>query len=527
MKRLCAILAAAFVILAPGMAFAVSSFAVDEEGGGVYVKSAGETAVTANEDAALTVPAVDRADIERNEQYRKLMAMKGKKERRKSLSEEAKALRPKALAETATRLGFQQGYAYRYAQIADVLKQRSLLLDSIFNFGPLLLENGKVMPPVIVFADSFAEIRNPDEMVETGVTYKILEPAHFVTVQPSWRDYLLLPDDAVRVEKVHDSMLPLDAAEQLVWQEAISESWITGMEQADIMFQTGVNRMLVDLRGIIQYRILERQGYIAMPQIARGHLSIRVGDENLEFDQRVFRITEKARFKEIDRKKKTKVDLTKPQTKAGQKAARRPVKRPVKKSVAKPVTVKKPANTGPKLSLPSQQREIEVFVETPASSVDIRAKGNMDPADVAIEVLKKKRAATAESPEAMQPPYVMPIREDQAPPLTAAGTPSGETPALSPVPAEEAGSNGAANAAQESGERRERPEMRPETGVRENTGKGAADPSFGESSEARVKPAPENAPEKPSVAPAKEDEETDPAFELDRPQKSGKKGLWD
>ena len=243
------------------------------------------------------VPPATVGEMKADPQYKKLHDLKGKSNK-PSLSAEMKALRPKAIEETAQRVGVQEGYVWRYKQILSKLKSREQALDAIFDFGPLLLHGRTVMPPVITSADAYTEIRDPSNMVRVGSAYKILRPARFISVEPSWRDYLLVPEGAVKVEPIHASVLPTDSDEQAVWQSALDEGWMRGVEHADDMFRRGVNKLMVDMRGIIQYRVLEEAGYVSMPQVSRGHYAIRVGDKDLEFDQETFRIVEESKFKD-------------------------------------------------------------------------------------------------------------------------------------------------------------------------------------------------------------------------------------
>lgn len=253
--------------------------------------------VKASENENLDVPDTTVREVENDPEYKKMMNIKGKWQQ---LTEEMAALRPKALADVAMRIGFQEGWTFRYKKIFAFLKSRETDLDSLFNFAPLLMNKGTVMPPVITQADAYTEMEGKEKMVRTGLTYRILKPAKFISVEPSWRDYLLIPEGAMKVEKPNAAMLPMDSAEQLIWQTNFSTGWLEGMEYADRMFETGVNRLVIDMKGLVQYRLLERAGYISMPQIARGHVDIRVGDQNLEFDQEIFRITQQSKFKKAN-----------------------------------------------------------------------------------------------------------------------------------------------------------------------------------------------------------------------------------
>lgn len=242
------------------------------------------------------LPGISEHQVYEDSTFKKLYNLKGKSTRSKDLSAEFKKLRPKAIEEVATRIGFQEGFLWRHKQIDAMLQSRQNVLDSIFNFSPLLLYDKTVMPPVITHADSFTDVKSSDEMIKVGVAYKILKPARVISVEPSWRDYLVLPIDAIKVDKLHAAMLPSDDDEQEVWQKALVENWFNGIEHADKVFQIGVNKLLVDMRGLIQYKTLEKQGYISVPMLSRGHYGIRVGNENLEFDQEIFRLTEKSKF---------------------------------------------------------------------------------------------------------------------------------------------------------------------------------------------------------------------------------------
>lgn len=230
--------------------------------------------------------------------YAELMNMRGTSSIR--ISKEMAELRPKALREQAERLGVQSAFKSYYTSYEAELEQRTRELDRMFDFSPLLLHKGSVRPPVLTQAGESAELNGGSAMTRTSKSFHILKPAIFVSVEPSWRDYLVLPEGSKIVEEVHPAMLPLGSEERRIWQEGIRTGWEHGKEFAERMFKRNLNELERDYAGLILYKQLSQKGYVSTPIIAERHIGVQVGDTILEFDQQEFRITEPAKFQQRD-----------------------------------------------------------------------------------------------------------------------------------------------------------------------------------------------------------------------------------
>ncbi len=209
-------------------------------------------------------------------------------------------LRAEALHGEAVRYGLQSGFAWRYGLIVRDCASREHELDTMYPFDLVLLENGTVSPPVIVRADSSLSLDSPSRMTTTGTAWRIVSPAAFVSLPPSWRSYLSLSDEVLTAQKPHPAILPKTSKEREAWQAGVMEGWGYGVEQAESLFRSSMSRLNRDFSGMIQYHILNRQGMISIPDVSRGHYAVKLGKDTLELDQQVFTIKEGAKFQGED-----------------------------------------------------------------------------------------------------------------------------------------------------------------------------------------------------------------------------------
>lgn len=211
------------------------------------------------------------------------------------------SLRPKAIEETAYALAVQHGVKWRYDQINNALESRSGQIDAIFNFDAHLLHNGMLMPPIVVEAGPGQRLENTKLNVFTDTTYKIIEDAKLLTTAPEWRAYLMQQHDAVI--DVHPSLYPQTPQERKIWQAAIEKGWVVGVEQAQYLYEQGLNRLQRDIRGIIRYRVLALQGVVNVPLIASAQTGTKITEKKrkLQLAKTVVRLVKDVQFVEEDK----------------------------------------------------------------------------------------------------------------------------------------------------------------------------------------------------------------------------------
>ncbi len=197
-------------------------------------------------------------------------------------------LRYSAMRNTAMSLGARGALSFRAAQINEFLNKNSALLDRIFNFNAMLLENNILSPVLIegrntLIQDSENTLRFADR------TYTIAAQARFVTVAPSWRDYLQM--NYLPPETPDKSLLPKNSAESQIWQHYVEAGWQAGLKQAETIYQENLGKLKRDIEGMIRYKTLLTQNMVSAPYVAKLELGITGGGNDLTVNDRVLRIT--------------------------------------------------------------------------------------------------------------------------------------------------------------------------------------------------------------------------------------------
>lgn len=197
------------------------------------------------------------------------------------------ALRVQALQDAAMSLGAQSGLAWRAAQINDILQQKSRLLDQAFNFSGLMLGD-HVLPPVLASTNKSIKIDSVDTIRLSDQTYKIISQAKFVSVPPTWRDYLQM--NYAFPPYPSENMLPTSSLEQQLWRDAVAVGWQQGIEQGDNIFGNNLSRLTRDLKGMVLYRKLLSQGMVSQPYVGTSDLGITGGGDEMTINDQLMRI---------------------------------------------------------------------------------------------------------------------------------------------------------------------------------------------------------------------------------------------
>lgn len=197
-------------------------------------------------------------------------------------------IRKQAIQDTALSLGAQAGLAWRAKQLNNMLNNDQVNLSKIFNFNALILNNN-VLPPVLVEGDNTLNLANPEALRLADKVYKIQLAPRFVTVPPTWRDYLLLNFNPPSPPNA--SLLPKNEGERQIWNQCIKVGWNAGVQQANEIFSINLGRLKRDYSGMVLYRELLAQNMVTAPYVAKVNLGV-TGDSNMmRINDQVLRIT--------------------------------------------------------------------------------------------------------------------------------------------------------------------------------------------------------------------------------------------
>ena len=208
-------------------------------------------------------------------------------------------MRPKAIREAARLVTFQTAMSWRYGQLLEETERYSAIMDTAFNFAPLMLTQGEalIMPPQIARAGASMRIEDGATATAAKTTYELLEPARYIAVIPNWREFLMA-DEFPSPEEPHPAVLPKNAEERAIWRAAVREAWAQGLAEADQLYTDNVSRMARSYRGVMLYHLLTAQHLLSRVNTASSDLGTRRSDNGnkLNIGQKVYRITAPSAF---------------------------------------------------------------------------------------------------------------------------------------------------------------------------------------------------------------------------------------
>ena len=201
----------------------------------------------------------------------------------------AQEARYDAIRSSGKSVGIQAGMEYQLYHINQAIKKHERDLDSIYDFGQLMIQ-GRVVPPVISEVRDIYEQNSDRALKLSGVSYKIEEQARFSSVPPNWRAYLNFGSGNKDYSRLTIG-LKLKSEEKSVFQKALEEGWAEGIEQANIILKHGLDRLNRDYVGMLRFNTFVMQGKISMPIIASADIPMTVTNDTLVLDETLLRIT--------------------------------------------------------------------------------------------------------------------------------------------------------------------------------------------------------------------------------------------
>ncbi len=203
-------------------------------------------------------------------------------------NEKINPMRNDALKDSAMESGAQGALAKRSQEIDAMLSKETRYLDQVFNFTPLMLPNS-VLPPVMLEGDDTLNLADSTTIRISDKIYTIAQQAKFVTVPPTWHDYLWM--SFPKPDAPDASLLPRNKNEETIWKKSVALGWKQGAEQAEMIFADNVARLKRDYNGIILYHQLVLQNMISVPFVASTNLGITGGGSAMSVNDTVQRLT--------------------------------------------------------------------------------------------------------------------------------------------------------------------------------------------------------------------------------------------
>lgn len=199
-------------------------------------------------------------------------------------------IRNDAVREAALSYGARGGLASRTFEIQRRLAEYDSSLTRTFDFSRLLIAapSGFLIEPPIVSEAQKAVLVNGggQKAVVADRVFRINKEARIVTAPRDW--HLYLERDWGHVNPPPALLLPKDRDERKQWRQLVAEGWQAGIQQADEIFESDLDRMTNDFVGMARYRELLSQNMITPPYamhedrgVTGGGVEMRVGDRGV------------------------------------------------------------------------------------------------------------------------------------------------------------------------------------------------------------------------------------------------------
>lgn len=182
-----------------------------------------------------------------------------------------------ALIENAARgVGIRGGYATEATRINDLLLSNyRTALERRYNFQPMMLQDGFVVPPSITRIRQVRQLSGPNFLYLTNGSYEIVRPARLTTITPSWLDWLQLP---IRDVRPPDNIALEGAEEQAIWRRSVEDGWDTGVTEARMAFSTALATLHRDFHGMRLFFELAQSGAVSVPRVDVSNRDWRVDE---------------------------------------------------------------------------------------------------------------------------------------------------------------------------------------------------------------------------------------------------------
>lgn len=214
-----------------------------------------------------------------------------------SAADSTTPVRRMLLSSMGHTVGFRGGMAKESFFLMQSMNKQQATLDAMYRFATVIESSG-ALPPVIVEAQDVANITD-DQIRTANKVYKIIRGEEFVSVPPTWRDYLftgLTTDNQANYPGSESQ--PANSAEKAIWDEAVQAGWDEGVKQADAIAEANFNRLTRDYTGMMRYTVLLHRGMVGRTEVAEQVKGVTSTAKQLTIGETHKQLTKPAEFQQ-------------------------------------------------------------------------------------------------------------------------------------------------------------------------------------------------------------------------------------
>lgn len=200
-----------------------------------------------------------------------------------------------AIYQEALMYGTQSGLYYRGTQLKKFIEKYETFNNEYFNFTPLMMAKGKVVPPVIVESVDNQQSSDRYTLRRTDKSYRIAEQVKVVSSPINWRNFLMIEMPKPNIP--NEMLLPLNEDEDHHWKVGISQGWEVGVGQANAIYLQNIRKLERDYVGMVRSHIMLKGNMITDPVTSTTTLGVTGDiDETMNVNETIFKIDRQTQF---------------------------------------------------------------------------------------------------------------------------------------------------------------------------------------------------------------------------------------
>lgn len=191
--------------------------------------------------------------------------------------------------------GTQSGLYYRGTNLKNFIDKYDSNLSKAFNFTPLMLAKGKVVPAVVLESSKTTQNSDRYTLRSTDSSFRIVEQVRVVNNPITWRQYIML--DMPKPSQPNEQLLPLNEEEDHHWKLGISQGWEVGVSQANSIYLENIRKLQRDYVGMVRFHVMLKRGLLTNPVTSLVSLGVTgEEDETMNINETIFKIDRITKF---------------------------------------------------------------------------------------------------------------------------------------------------------------------------------------------------------------------------------------